>query len=96
MRIDDTKMTKMIMDMFAGRPIRLLDKEIPFLYNMKVYSYNQQRHLSIIRLDYRDDVYECAKVDMIRNIVCGEPEFCFSVYETAEWLSKQINFLDGK
>ena len=35
MRIDDTKMTKTIMTMFAGRPIQLLDKEIPFLYNMK-------------------------------------------------------------
>lgn len=95
MGIKDTKLTKMIMNLFAGRPIRLFPSEGMFLYNMKVYSYNQYRHLSIIRLDYRPDAYECARVNLGSWDGCSEPELFFSVEDVVEWLSKQSSFLDG-
>jgi hypothetical protein len=68
-------------------------KHLPWLFDARILSINTKRSLSIIRLDYRPDRYECATVDMEKGHV-SEPENLFSIEEVQEWCNGHREFLD--
>lgn len=67
-------------------------KHLPWLFDVRILSINTNRSLSIIRLDYRPDRYECATVDMEKGYV-SEPENLFSIEEVQEWCENHKDFL---
>lgn len=68
-------------------------KHLPFLFDIKIFSMKGSHHLSIIRLDYRPDSYECATACEDTHQV-SDPVNLYSIEEVQDWCNTHQDFLD--
>lgn len=92
MKINDIVLLKWI-DEFAKYGYIIINQGKPFLFDVKIFSMKGSYHLSIVRLKYQPDSYECAMACEDTHHV-SDPVNLYTIEEVQEWCNKHREFLD--
>ena len=95
MRQNDLKLIEWIESFAERNGYVVLDRGIhgPWLFDIKIIEPSTMHTLSIIRLNYHRERYECATTDMKHNRV-DEPVNLIYVEDVKKWCMDNKDFLD--
>lgn len=92
MKKNDLVLIKWI-DEFAKYGYTIINSGRPFLFDVKIFSMKGSRHLSIVRLCYRPDSYECAMSSRDTHQT-SDPVNLYTIEEVQDWCNNHRDFLD--
>jgi len=92
MKKNDLALIKWI-DEFSKYGYIVINSGRPFLFDVKIFSMKGSHHLSIVRLCYQPDSYECAMACRDTHQT-SDPVNLYSIEEVQDWCNTHREFLD--